>query len=148
MPRPGHTRPPRPIGDIVVTPRSLSDYRDMFLLDDGTVEKVVRLVQADRNVQRLPRPANPGYVIEMGVRQQNVADAELVTAGGVQQISDEAALWEVVDRVVKANPKQAEGYASGKDGLFGFFVGQVMKETNGLANPIVTSDLLHKRLGR
>jgi aspartyl-tRNA(Asn)/glutamyl-tRNA(Gln) amidotransferase subunit B len=36
----------------------------------------------------------------------------------------------------------------GKDGLFGFFVGAVMKETRGRANPVITSDLLHKRLGR
>ena len=66
----------------------------------------------------------------------------------MQQISDEAALWEIVDRVVAANAKQAEGYKAGKDGLFGYFVGLVMKETQGRANPVITSDLLHKRLGR
>jgi len=53
-----------------------------------------------------------------------------------------------VEQVVSANAKQAEAYASGKDGLFGFFVGQVMKATQGRANPVITSDLLHKRLGR
>ncbi|MEJ7596891.1 MAG: Asp-tRNA(Asn)/Glu-tRNA(Gln) amidotransferase subunit GatB, partial [Kofleriaceae bacterium] len=72
----------------------------------------------------------------------------IVERRGVQQISDEALLWEIVDRVVSKNPKQAEGYAAGKDGLFGFFVGQVMKETSGRANPVLTSDLLHRRLGR
>jgi aspartyl-tRNA(Asn)/glutamyl-tRNA(Gln) amidotransferase subunit B len=76
------------------------------------------------------------------------APRAIVERRGVQQISDEAALWEVVDRVVGANPKQAEAYAAGKDGLFGFFVGQVMKATQGRANPVITSDLLHKRLGR
>jgi aspartyl-tRNA(Asn)/glutamyl-tRNA(Gln) amidotransferase subunit B len=72
----------------------------------------------------------------------------LVERKGVQQISDEAQLWEIVERVVSANQKQADAYKSGKDGLFGFFVGQVMKETQGRANPVITSDLLHKRLGR
>ncbi|HTL33256.1 MAG TPA: Asp-tRNA(Asn)/Glu-tRNA(Gln) amidotransferase subunit GatB [Kofleriaceae bacterium] len=76
------------------------------------------------------------------------APGRIVEAKGLQQISDEAALWEIIDRVVGANPKQAEEYAKGKDGLFGFFVGKVMKETNGRANPVVTNDLLHKRLGR
>jgi aspartyl-tRNA(Asn)/glutamyl-tRNA(Gln) amidotransferase subunit B len=76
------------------------------------------------------------------------APGRIVERRGVQQISDEAALWEIVDRVVTANPKQATEYAKGKDGLFGFFVGQVMKQTQGRANPVVTSDLLHKRLGR
>jgi aspartyl-tRNA(Asn)/glutamyl-tRNA(Gln) amidotransferase subunit B len=76
------------------------------------------------------------------------APKAIVERKGVQQISDEAALWEIVDRVVTDNPKQAEGYMAGKDGLFGFFVGQVMKATQGRANPVITSDLLHKRLGR
>ncbi len=76
------------------------------------------------------------------------APGRIVERRGVQQISDEAALWEIIDRVVTANPKQATEYANGKDGLFGFFVGQVMKATQGRANPVITSDLLHKRLGR
>jgi aspartyl-tRNA(Asn)/glutamyl-tRNA(Gln) amidotransferase subunit B len=73
---------------------------------------------------------------------------EIVETKGLQQISDEPALWEIIDRIVGKNEKQATEYAKGKDGLFGFFVGQVMKETKGRANPVMTSDLLHKRLGR
>ena len=77
------------------------------------------------------------------------APAAIVERRGVQQISDAAVLWDIINRVVAANPKQAEAYTvGGKDGLFGFFVGQVMKETQGRANPVITSDLLHKRLGR
>jgi aspartyl-tRNA(Asn)/glutamyl-tRNA(Gln) amidotransferase subunit B len=77
------------------------------------------------------------------------APAAIVERRGLQQISDPGALWEVINRVVAANPKQAEAYTvGGKDGLFGFFVGLVMKETQGRANPVITSDLLHKRLGR
>ncbi|HUS30785.1 MAG TPA: Asp-tRNA(Asn)/Glu-tRNA(Gln) amidotransferase subunit GatB [Kofleriaceae bacterium] len=76
------------------------------------------------------------------------APGRIVEAKGLQQISDEAALWEIVDRIVGANQKQADEYAKGKDGLFGFFVGAVMRETKGRANPVITSDLLHKRLGR
>jgi aspartyl-tRNA(Asn)/glutamyl-tRNA(Gln) amidotransferase subunit B len=75
--------------------------------------------------------------------------AAIVERKGLQQISDPAALWDLINKVVAANPKQAEAFTvGGKDGLFGFFVGQVMKETQGRANPVITSDLLHKRLGR
>jgi aspartyl-tRNA(Asn)/glutamyl-tRNA(Gln) amidotransferase subunit B len=76
------------------------------------------------------------------------APLAIVERRGVRQISDEAVLWEIVDRVVSSNPKQAASYQAGKDSLFGFFVGQVMKETQGRANPTVTSDLLRRRLGR
>jgi aspartyl-tRNA(Asn)/glutamyl-tRNA(Gln) amidotransferase subunit B len=71
----------------------------------------------------------------------------IVERRGVRQISDEAVLWEIVDRIVTSNPKQAASYQAGKDSLFGFFVGQVMKETQGRANPTMTADLLRKRLG-
>jgi aspartyl-tRNA(Asn)/glutamyl-tRNA(Gln) amidotransferase subunit B len=74
--------------------------------------------------------------------------AMIVERRGVQQISDEATLWAIVDRIVGANPRQAQEFLSGKDGLFGFFVGQVMKQTQGRANPVVTTELLHRRLGR
>ncbi len=72
----------------------------------------------------------------------------IVERRGVQQISDEATLWPIIDRIVTANAKQAAEFLAGKDGLFGFFVGQVMKETKGQANPVLTTELLHKRLGR
>jgi len=77
------------------------------------------------------------------------APAVILERSGASQISDVAVLWEIINRVVAANPKQAEAYTvGGKDGLFGFFVGAVMKETKGRANPVIASDLLHKRLGR
>jgi aspartyl-tRNA(Asn)/glutamyl-tRNA(Gln) amidotransferase subunit B len=76
------------------------------------------------------------------------APLAIVDRRGVRQISDEAALWEIVDRVVGENPKQVQSYLGGKDTVFGFFVGQVMKETQGRANPGLTGELLRKRLGR
>ena len=76
------------------------------------------------------------------------APLDIVDKRGVRQISDEATLAPIIDKVVDGNPKQAEGYRGGKDQLFGFFVGQVMKETQGRANPGVASDLLKKKLGR
>lgn len=74
------------------------------------------------------------------------APAAIVERRGVQQISDEAALSTIVDTVIAANPKQAEGYAAGKDSLLGFFVGRVMQATEGRANPVITTNLLKKRL--
>ncbi len=76
------------------------------------------------------------------------APAAIVERRGVQQISDEAELWSIVEKVVAASPKQTAAYQGGKDTLFGYFVGQVMKETQGRANPVITTDLLKKRLGR
>jgi aspartyl-tRNA(Asn)/glutamyl-tRNA(Gln) amidotransferase subunit B len=76
------------------------------------------------------------------------APAAIVERRGLQQLSNEPMLWEIINRIVAANVRQAEAYAGGKDGLFGFFVGQVMKETQGRANPQMTADLLRKRLGR
>ena len=61
-------------------------------------------------------------------------------------MSDTSALDPLVDAVLAANPGQVEQYQGGKEGLLGFFVGQVMKETGGKANPKVVSDLLREKL--
>jgi len=51
-----------------------------------------------------------------------------------------------VSRVLDANPKQVEAYRGGKEGLLGFFVGQVMRETKGQANPQLLNQLLRSKL--
>jgi aspartyl-tRNA(Asn)/glutamyl-tRNA(Gln) amidotransferase subunit B len=61
-------------------------------------------------------------------------------------VSDTSELEPLVDAVLAANPGQVEQYRGGKEGLLGFFVGQVMKETGGKANPKVVSDLLQQKL--
>ena len=73
------------------------------------------------------------------------ADA-IIEARGLRQITDAGAIERVIDAVIAANPKQLADYRSGKDKLFGFFVGQVMKATGGKANPAQLNDLLKSRL--
>ncbi|HWP84129.1 MAG TPA: Asp-tRNA(Asn)/Glu-tRNA(Gln) amidotransferase subunit GatB [Terriglobia bacterium] len=70
----------------------------------------------------------------------------LVAEMGLRQITDDGQIAEVVRKVVAANPKQVEQYRAGKTALFGFFVGQVMKETKGQANPQKVNDLLKAEL--
>src|SRR3974390_2614780 len=74
------------------------------------------------------------------------ADA-IIEAKGLRQITDSAAIEGVSDGVIAPNPKQLADYRSGKDKLFGFFVGQVMKATEGKANPAQLNELLKKKLG-
>ncbi|GFE83038.1 aspartyl/glutamyl-tRNA(Asn/Gln) amidotransferase subunit B [Steroidobacter agaridevorans] len=73
------------------------------------------------------------------------ADA-IIEAKGLKQITDTGAIEKTIDEVMAANPKQLADYRSGKDKLFGFFVGQVMKVTGGKANPAQVNDLLKKKL--
>ena len=73
--------------------------------------------------------------------------ADVVAELGIEQVTDAGAIEEVVRLVVEKNPKQAEQLRSGKVGLTGFFVGQVMKETKGSANPQLVNDALKKVLG-
>jgi aspartyl-tRNA(Asn)/glutamyl-tRNA(Gln) amidotransferase subunit B len=74
------------------------------------------------------------------------ADA-IIEAKGLRQITDSGAIEGVIDAVIAANPKQLADYRSGKDKLFGFFVGQVMKATEGKANPAQLNELLKLKLG-
>jgi aspartyl-tRNA(Asn)/glutamyl-tRNA(Gln) amidotransferase subunit B len=74
------------------------------------------------------------------------ADA-IIDAKGLRQITDSSAIEGVIDAVIAANPKQLADYRSGKDKLFGFFVGQAMKATGGKANPAQLNELLKRKLG-
>ena len=71
---------------------------------------------------------------------------EVAKQRGMAQVSDASVLEALCKRIVDANPKPAAAYRSGKTGTIGFFVGQVMKETNGSANPGLVNDLLKKLL--
>jgi aspartyl-tRNA(Asn)/glutamyl-tRNA(Gln) amidotransferase subunit B len=73
------------------------------------------------------------------------ADA-IIEARGLRQITDTSAIEKTIDEVMAANPKQLADYRSGKDKLFGFFVGQVMKVTGGKANPAQVNELLKRKL--
>jgi aspartyl-tRNA(Asn)/glutamyl-tRNA(Gln) amidotransferase subunit B len=74
------------------------------------------------------------------------ADA-IIEAKGLKQITDSGAIERVIDAVIAANPKQLAAYRAGKDELFRFFVGQVMKATQGKANPVQLNELLKNKLG-
>ncbi len=71
---------------------------------------------------------------------------ELVAAEGLGQVSDEQALRELARQVVQANPGQVDAYRNGKVTLIGWFVGQVMRQTGGKADPQRTRALLEEIL--
>lgn len=73
------------------------------------------------------------------------ADA-IIEAKGLKQITDSSAIEAVVDKVIDANPSQVEEYRAGKDKLMGFFVGKVMQETGGQANPGQVNKILKDKL--
>ncbi|MDH4006367.1 MAG: Asp-tRNA(Asn)/Glu-tRNA(Gln) amidotransferase GatCAB subunit B, partial [Gammaproteobacteria bacterium] len=76
---------------------------------------------------------------------EGTADA-VIEARGLKQITDSSAIEAIVDKVVADNPGQAAEYRAGKEKLIGFFVGQVMKETGGKANPGQVNEVLRAKL--
>jgi aspartyl-tRNA(Asn)/glutamyl-tRNA(Gln) amidotransferase subunit B len=78
--------------------------------------------------------------------EERAEPQEIVARHGLGQISDEGALAAAVAKVVADNPAQAEQFRAGKEQLLGFFVGQVMKATQGRANPTLVNDLVRKAL--
>jgi len=71
----------------------------------------------------------------------------IVEREGLSQVSDISAIEDIVKRIISANPESVEKYKKGRTNILGFFVGQVMKESNGKANPKVVTELVTKWLG-
>lgn len=113
-------------GRFPVEPRGLAEL--LSLIERGNISgKMAKVVLAG--------------MIESGRGAQAIVDER-----GLSQVSDSAALVAVVQRVVSAHPAQVAAYRGGKVGLLGFFVGVVMKETSGSANPSMVNELLRKEL--
>ena len=70
----------------------------------------------------------------------------LIEAGGLKQLSDVGELGQIIDAVIAESPQQLAAYRAGKERLFGFFVGQVMKRSQGKANPKQVNDILKTKL--
>jgi aspartyl-tRNA(Asn)/glutamyl-tRNA(Gln) amidotransferase subunit B len=73
---------------------------------------------------------------------------DIIEQQGLKQITDSGAIEAIIDKIISDNPKQVEQYLSGKDKVFGFFVGQAMKATQGKANPGEANKMLKDKLKR
>jgi len=78
--------------------------------------------------------------------EENQSIDELIDSMGLAQVSDDGAILAIIDAILETNQDKVEQYRSGKDKLFGFFVGQTMKESKGSANPAKVNELLKQRL--
>ena len=109
-------------------------------VDPGAVnaDELAKLIEAR---DRIPRQA---FTEALAASGEPSFSAESYLGDG--QISEASDLEPLIDQVLAANPQQVESYRAGKEGLLGFFVGQVMKETEGRANPKLVSELLREKL--
>lgn len=114
------------IEDCPVSPENLADL--VRLIDEEVISGKIAKKVFDEMFSSGARP-------EAIVEQQ-----------GLRQITDESAILAIVEQVLEANPQQLEAYKSGKDKMFGFFVGQVMKQSEGKANPQLVNKLLKEKL--
>lgn len=115
------------ITDTKLTPENLAEL--ISLIEKGTISN------------------NIGKQIIIDMMKTGEMASAIVEKRGLSQINDENAIKEIVQKVVDTNPNQAEAYRGGKVQLLGFFVGQVMKETKGRANPKTVNELLKEILG-
>ena len=115
------------ITETKLTPENLAEL--ISLIEKGTISN------------------NIGKQILIDMMKDGTKAAEIVEKRGLSQISDEGAIKAIVKKIVDANPAQVEAYKNGKTNLLGFFVGQVMKETKGRANPKTVNDLIKEIIG-
>jgi aspartyl-tRNA(Asn)/glutamyl-tRNA(Gln) amidotransferase subunit B len=114
------------VTESLVVPSMVAEL--VALVDDGTISsKQAKEVFADMATTG----DAPGAIVELK---------------GLKQVSDTGAIERIVDGIIVANPTQVEDYRAGKTGLIGFFVGQVMREMGGQANPKVVNEVLKRKL--
>ncbi|OYV84817.1 MAG: glutaminyl-tRNA synthase (glutamine-hydrolyzing) subunit B, partial [Ignavibacteriae bacterium 37-53-5] len=116
------------IGEFAIRPPRLSRMID--LINEGTIStKIAKEVFEEM----LQSGQDPDSIVERK---------------GLRQVSDESAIEKVVEEVLQSNPDEVQKYVGGKEKLFGFFVGEIMKKTRGKANPKILNELLRQKLER
>ena len=159
--------------DILVSDRELSEYYESVVNHDGIDKKIAAnwiitevLAYANKSntqVKSFPVSSSDLSELLLNICSETISNKQgkdifsrmwnngekandIIKKEGLQQISNTSELNKTVDNVIKNNYKSVEEYQSGKEKLFGFFVGQVMKETGGKANPKIVNELLREKL--
>lgn len=158
---------------ILVSNRALADYFETVVIESGNQAKLaanwingelaaalnknnmeitespVSTEQLGRLIQRIADNTISGKIAKtifeaLWNKEGNVDD--IIEKQGLKQVSDTGAIEALIDKILAANPQQLADYRAGKEKLFGFFVGQAMKESGGKINPQVLNELLKKKL--
>jgi aspartyl-tRNA(Asn)/glutamyl-tRNA(Gln) amidotransferase subunit B len=116
----------RDIADCPVTPRLLTEM--LKLVESGTISGKIAKTVFDEMYKTGKEPA------------------KIVEEKGLVQVSDSGAIEKIIDEVLASDPDKVEDYRGGKEKLFGFFVGQVMKASKGKANPALVNEILLTKL--
>lgn len=158
----------------LVTPKELGDYYEECLEKYSNNKAVFNWVMGElsyhlnlNNLSFDRSPVSPVALIDLlrlvddGIISGKMAKevfeemyssgkpaAKIIEEKGLSQIVDESALETIIDEVIKENPNIVNEYRSGKEKVFGFLVGQVMKKTKGQANPKLSNDLLRSKLNQ
>jgi aspartyl-tRNA(Asn)/glutamyl-tRNA(Gln) amidotransferase subunit B len=131
-------------GNPKVTANECIQWKEAVVARRLSPETIAHVVE-DRETGTISATASKTLVeiaIETGKPVRQIRDEK-----GLTQVSDAGALEAIVNKVIDGNPKEVASYRAGKAGLLSFFVGQVMKETRGKANPRVVQEVLKVKLG-
>ncbi|MDY6847248.1 MAG: Asp-tRNA(Asn)/Glu-tRNA(Gln) amidotransferase subunit GatB [Chloroflexota bacterium] len=128
------------MNDVLRMLNELGSSADALVVLPGHLAAVIKMV--DKGVVN---NATAKSVLEK-VQQSGKSPEVIVAEESLGQVSDDAALQAVIEKVMAANPEEVANYRGGKEGLFGWFMGQVMRETRGKADPQLTRELLGKEL--
>jgi aspartyl-tRNA(Asn)/glutamyl-tRNA(Gln) amidotransferase subunit B len=119
---------------------------ELGLSADGLVIKPEHLAEVIKMLDEGSINNATGKALLTKVQQSGKSPQAIVAEKGLAQVSDDSTLQAVIDQVLAQNPDEVDSFRSGKEGLFGWFMGQVMRETRGKADPVLTRELLQKAL--
>lgn len=157
---------------VITASRELADFFDQTMQHCKDAKGAANWIQGEllaylnannMSIKQIPlTPEHLGNMIglmEAGTISSKIAKTvfqEMITSGkdpqtivkekGLEQISDQGAILEIVKKVIAANPKSVEDFQSGKEKAIGFLVGQVMKESRGKANPQLVNEMIVEQL--
>lgn len=158
---------------VLVSTRAMADYFETVVKASGNQAKlsanwIMGELSAALNKNNFEITESPVSPAQLGKLVERIADNtisgkiaktifeslwnqegdvdHIIEKQGLKQVTDSSAIETLIDKIIAANPQQLADYRAGKEKLFGYFVGQAMKESGGKINPQQLNDLLKKKL--
>jgi aspartyl-tRNA(Asn)/glutamyl-tRNA(Gln) amidotransferase subunit B len=129
------------MNDVLRMINDLDCTADQLKLTPAYLAEIIKLVDSSTV------NTSTGKSLLVKVQETGRSPGEIVEAEGLAQVSDDSAIRAVVQSVLDANPKEVESYKGGKTTLIGWFVGQVMRQMKGKADPSIARSVLEELLG-
>jgi aspartyl-tRNA(Asn)/glutamyl-tRNA(Gln) amidotransferase subunit B len=129
------------MGDVLGYLKEMKLHINEFPVSPQNLAELINSITSGKISSKMAKE-----IFQIMINEQKKTAAEIIKEKDLEQISDPDTISAIIDEIISNNRKETDEYLSGKEKVFGFFIGRIMKNTGGKANPVLVNDILKDKL--